>query len=269
MFGQTTLSTNSVLGTRVSADNSPVLKPAGVSIDWNTIVAVSADTTLADGSIVRNGQKYLRYGQVLTKITVVGTDTATITGVPTGGTFTLSVTTAGPGGSTQTTAGIAYNAAASAVQTALQGLSNVGTGNATVTGSAGGPYTITFASGIGPVTVTANGGGLTGGTSPNVTISATSDNSVGWFGPFDPNAADGRQTLTRGSCYVADETITQYDSGTPMISPENTTTGRMLEGGLVWIDRIIQSGTNAHSLAAGPTLAELLAAFPLLRFAQN
>ena len=58
--------------------------------------------------------------------------TVTITGSPTGGTFTLTY-------KGQTTAGIAYNAAASAVQTALVGLSTVGTGNATVSGSNGGP----------------------------------------------------------------------------------------------------------------------------------
>lgn len=63
--------------------------------------------------------------------------TVTIGGSPTGGTFTLTV--AG-----QTTTGIAYNAAASAVQSALEALSTVGSGNAVVTGSAGGPYSVTL-----------------------------------------------------------------------------------------------------------------------------
>lgn len=62
----------------------------------------------------------------------------TLRGSPTGGTFTLSY-----GG--QTTAAIAYNATAATVQTALTNLSNIGSGNATVTGSAGGPYTVTLA----------------------------------------------------------------------------------------------------------------------------
>ncbi|WP_280389313.1 hypothetical protein [Nocardia wallacei] len=66
--------------------------------------------------------------------------TVTITGSPTGGTFTLTV-------DGQTTTGIAYNAAASAVQSALEALSTVGTGNATVTGSAGGPYSVLLKSG--------------------------------------------------------------------------------------------------------------------------
>jgi hypothetical protein len=66
----------------------------------------------------------------------------------------------------QTTANIAYNAAASAVQTALQALSTVGASNATVAGSAGGPYTVTFAAALATDTtaLTGSGAGLTGGT---------------------------------------------------------------------------------------------------------
>jgi hypothetical protein len=93
--------------------------------------------------------------------------TATITGAPAGGTFTL--TYAG-----QTTAAIAYNATAAAVQTALEGLSNVSPGDVTVTGSAGGPYTITFGGRLAgdqpAITATAS---LTGGTSPGVTMATT------------------------------------------------------------------------------------------------
>lgn len=85
--------------------------------------------------------------------------TVTIGGSPTGGTFTL--TYAG-----QTTAGIAYNAAASAVQSALEALSTIGSGNATVTGSSGGPYTVVIET---PGTLTGSGAGLT--PSGTVTIS--------------------------------------------------------------------------------------------------
>ncbi|MFT4202194.1 hypothetical protein [Gordonia sp. (in: high G+C Gram-positive bacteria)] len=88
--------------------------------------------------------------------------TVTIGGTPSGGTFTLTV-----GG--QTTSGIAYNATNSAVKTALEALSSVGAGNVTVTGSAGGPFTVTLPNGG---TLTASGSGLTGGTSPSVTVAA-------------------------------------------------------------------------------------------------
>lgn len=55
----------------------------------------------------------------------------------TGGTFTLTF-------DGQTTAAIAYNASAAAVQSALEALSSIGVGNVSVTGSNGGPYTVTF-----------------------------------------------------------------------------------------------------------------------------
>jgi hypothetical protein len=61
----------------------------------------------------------------------------TIGGAPTGGTFTLSL-------DNQTTAPIAFNAVGATVQAALILLPNINTNNVTVTGAAGGPYTITF-----------------------------------------------------------------------------------------------------------------------------
>ncbi|MBS1691930.1 MAG: phage major capsid protein [Actinobacteria bacterium] len=96
--------------------------------------------------------------------------TVTITGSPTGGTFTLSFRGA-------TTSGLNYNAAASTVQTALQGLATIGSGNATVAGSAGGPYTVTFASALAATAVdqlVANGASLTGGT-PAIAVTTTAE----------------------------------------------------------------------------------------------
>ena len=95
------------------------------------------------------------------------TQVVTITGTPTGGTFTLSV-----GGAT--TAGIAYNATAATVQSALRALnSGVPFGGSpaatvTVSGSAGGPYTVVFPDAAAPIT--ADGSGLTGGTNPTVVV---------------------------------------------------------------------------------------------------
>lgn len=59
----------------------------------------------------------------------------------TGGTFTLTY-----GG--EETAAIAYNATAATVQSRLAALSSVGTGKVTVSGNAGGPWTVTFAPGM-------------------------------------------------------------------------------------------------------------------------
>jgi hypothetical protein len=81
-----------------------------------------------------------------------------------GGTFTITY-------SGQTTTAIAYNAAASAVQSALEALSNIGVGDVSVTGgpgSAGGatPYFIEFRKTLGQTNVaavTTGVGSLTGG----------------------------------------------------------------------------------------------------------
>lgn len=79
-------------------------------------------------------------------------------GSPSAGSFTLTVTN---NLGVQTATGINYNAANTAVKTAIEGLSNVGSGNATVVGSAGGPYTVTLPLGG---TLSGSGAGLTGGT---------------------------------------------------------------------------------------------------------
>lgn len=92
------------------------------------------------------------------------TQVATITGTPTGGTFKLVY------GETPT-ANIAYNAAASAVKAALEAI--LGVGNVEVTGSAGGPYTITLQGALAGEEnqlLTADAALLTGGTAPAVVI---------------------------------------------------------------------------------------------------
>jgi hypothetical protein len=142
---------------------------------------------------------YFKSGIALGKITATGlygpyagqtneVQTVTITGSPTGGTFTL--TYAG-----QTTAPIAYNASAATVQAALAALSNIGdtdtTADVAVSGSAGGPYAVTFKGvqgGTDVAQMTATGS-FTGGTSPAVGVSTTT------AGGANPGASDGTQTL--------------------------------------------------------------------------
>lgn len=148
-----------------------------------------------DGLIGPNGRPIVReqYGDIVfvdpgekagtsSPIIPIGTrdpDSSTwtveITGSPTGGTYTVSVTV---GGSTQTTSGIAYNAPASTVQSAITGLSNVGTGNATVSGTS--VKTLTFTGDLAglSVGVAASGASLTGGTSPGVTVTQTGNSPV-------------------------------------------------------------------------------------------
>jgi hypothetical protein len=106
----------------------------------------------------------------------------TITGVPTGGTFTLTY-------DGSTSAGIAFNATAATVQSALEALASIDAGDVTVTGSAGGPYTVTFNAGGGNVAaMTASAASLTGGTSPAVVIATpTPGTSPGTGGTEAPS----------------------------------------------------------------------------------
>lgn len=55
-------------GTPASADGRPEYKPGGVTIDWDTVPANAAETTLADGSVIPAGVKYLPYGLLLARI---------------------------------------------------------------------------------------------------------------------------------------------------------------------------------------------------------
>jgi len=103
--------------------------------------------------------------------------TITITGTPTGGTFTLTY-------DGQTTAAIAYNAAAAAVQSALEALSNIDSGDVACAGGPlpGSAVTVTFQNSLGGQNVdllTANGAALTGGTAPAVAVAETTPGTVG------------------------------------------------------------------------------------------
>lgn len=96
--------------------------------------------------------------------------TVTVTGSPTGGTFTLTY-------DTQTTSALPYNATPAAVQTALEALTNIGAGNVTVSGGPlpGTAITVTFKgelanTDVAQMTATSS---LTGGSTPAVSVSTT------------------------------------------------------------------------------------------------
>lgn len=120
--------------------------------------------------------QFLVGGEVLTTGGTNEIQTVTITGTPTGGSFTMTF-------DGETTASIAYNAAASAVQTALLALSNIGTGDVVVAGGPGPgtPYTVTFQGGLAATDVpqmTATGS-FTGGTTPAVAVTTTTPGVAG------------------------------------------------------------------------------------------
>lgn len=101
---------------------------------------------------------------------------------PTGGTFTLTY-------SGQTTAAIAYNANAAAVQSALEALSNIAVGDVVCSGGAlpGTPVIITFAQNLGDQDVsliTGDGTSLTGGSANIDNITVIANGSVSPTGRY-------------------------------------------------------------------------------------
>ncbi|MEU8136586.1 hypothetical protein [Streptodolium elevatio] len=157
---------------------------------------------------------YFKSGLPLGKVTATGlygpyggraseVQTVTITGTPTGGTYTLTF-------DGETTAAIAFNAAASAVQTALEALSNVVPGEVVC---AGGPHpgtavTVTFGGrylGQNVPQMTAASGSLTGGTSPTVTVTTTTAGGS--------SASDGTENLA-GFLFCAVAAPTSNSSNT-------------------------------------------------------
>jgi hypothetical protein len=101
--------------------------------------------------------------------------TVTITGTPTGGTFTLTYNGA-------TTANIAYNAAAAAVVSALEALPNIGPGTVAGSGGAlpGTPVVITFQNQLGRQNVgqMTAAHAFTGGTTPAIAVTTTTAGSA-------------------------------------------------------------------------------------------
>jgi len=102
--------------------------------------------------------------------------TVSITGSPTGGTFTLTF-----GG--DTTTGIAWDATAAQVQTALAALPSIGPGNVVCTGGPlpATPVQVEFTGTLGfanQATMTESSAGLTGGTSPAVVIAVPQNGQI-------------------------------------------------------------------------------------------
>jgi hypothetical protein len=99
----------------------------------------------------------------------VGTQLLTLTGGATGGTFTLTYRNA-------VTVALAYNANGATVQAALEALSTIKPNNVSVSGSAGGPWTVTPQGAL-KVTeflqnlLTADLSGLTGGSGYHMAVS--------------------------------------------------------------------------------------------------
>jgi hypothetical protein len=131
--------------------------------------------------------------------------TVTISGSPTGGTFTLTF-------NGQTTANIPYNATSTQVAAAVGALSNVGTPNVTASGGAlpGTGVVVTFQGLLGNQAqnvMTANSSGLTGGSSPTVSVAHT---TPGTFAQHILGVFDGPDRDFFGNVVGDDEAIPMY-----------------------------------------------------------
>ncbi|MFF2731786.1 hypothetical protein ACFVS9_28245 [Streptomyces sp. NPDC058008] len=185
----------------VTADRPWLASLVGVQ-DTNTVTLdltkFSAEThyTVSANPLLQ-GRTVMKSGIPLGKITASGlygpyggttseVQTVTVTGTPTGGTYTLTF-------SGQTTAAIPYNATAAQVKTALENLSNINPGDVATAGGPhpGTPVTVTFAgqyTGDNVAQMTASGANLTGGTTPSVTVATTTAGGT-------DIASDGTQVL--------------------------------------------------------------------------
>lgn len=138
---------------------------APITLDADAVLAVYPDGNIPSGAClayVTATKRHAPYGGSTEEV-----QTVTITGTPTGGTYTLTF-------NGQTTAAIPYNATAAQVRTALEALSNIGAGNVT---TSGGPHpgtavNVTFVGALANTNVaqmTATGS-LSGGSTPAVAV---------------------------------------------------------------------------------------------------
>lgn len=245
----------------VECDGLGEWAPIGISIDWSTVAAPGSDVTIQpQGTTVKAGQKYLRHGQVVTRITNQPVQTITQSAALSAGTFTLSGYRLDTGAYV-TTAALAYNVSAANMLAALQDIAVFNDTPIAISGGGASPWVITSPLGLLTITPT----GIVGGTLSNAVTTAVGN--YGMYGPYDSAATDGRQTLTPGQCWIINSLVIQNGIlGTVTTLPSNHP--GVLGGGDVWKARVLAT-SGTHSLAAGPTYTELQAAMPRLRYCGN
>lgn len=159
------------------------LKPETAKVDN---VNLAASTTYPAGTIL--GEKIGR--KEVQRITITGT--------PTGGSFTI--TYAG-----QTTTDIAFNATAADVRNALEALSNIPAGGVVVSGGPGPgtAFTIQFTArgDIAAVTTTDSFSGGSGPASAVTTVTAGTAGTPGTYGAYDQDNTDGSEIPTHVLMY--------------------------------------------------------------------
>jgi hypothetical protein len=240
-------------------------KVGGITLAWETIAAAGADTKLPDDTPVRAGQKFLRFGQILCRITRSEVQTIDLSAGddPTGGTWDITDILGAQ------VLDIPWDVSAAALQALLRAIGVPYADKITVA-KAGFVYTVTFppeAGNPGPVVV--DGGGLASAGAIAVAVATTTAGLAygGKYGPYDPAANDGRQNLRRGECFILNETTLEtgvaggLDHGV-------TDHPAVFDGGPTWRARLLITD-GAASLAAGPTVADFEAAFPRVEYVQD
>lgn len=164
--------------------------------------------------------------------------TVTLTGSPSGGTFTLSYGSA-------TSSAIAYNATAGTVQTAVQAL-DAALATATVTGSAGGPYTISAS--VGVQKLAADGSTLTGGTTPTVEVTLAGTASTPPAGLLHvPNILNGGPVTTDLDALIDLQADIAGNDGNPthlVLSPTAWAELRKIKEGTTSARSLLGAGTS-------------------------
>jgi hypothetical protein len=150
------------------------------------LTAVTAVSSLTQPNLVyvEDTDYEVNYSTQVNEIQIVTIDA-------TSGTFTLSF-------EDQTTADIAFGATAANVRTALEALSNIESGDVVVTGSNGGPWTITFQGQFANqdvVALTGDGSALVGGSTDVVIEEVTQGGKVATIARIDTGAIAEGETV--------------------------------------------------------------------------
>jgi hypothetical protein len=139
-------------------------------------------------------------------------------------------------------------------------------GGLTLANLAGGAYVITFPPGSGNVTaLTTTAASLTGGAGTATVATATGGDATGTYGPYSSAATDGRQNLSRGYCYILNETVTEL--GPLGLGETASSHPGVFDGGRVWRARLKVGGANVTSIGGNqPSVAAFETAFPRIAY---
>lgn len=192
-----------------------------ITLDADLCLAVYTDGVVPSGAVIAQNTTTKRYGPYAGSTEEVQTVTEGGSGLTS---FTLTF-------SGQTTDAIAAGATAAQVQAALEALSNIGVGNVAVTGSAGGPFTVTFGGALANTDVAQMTATPTGGTG-TVTVATT--------------AAGGATTGSSGAQTPAGHLV-----GTKVVRAGHHTDGALYYKGRVYRDLLpANSGIDDRAVAA-------------------